>query len=252
MTTDSARPPTPIRRAPSHARLGALLFSHLLRAQRRRSRLIGLGGLSALTLLIAFAVSNSDTRPGDGVETLDAIALSIVIPVAALTVAASSLGDLVEERSLVYLVRSPAPQWLVATSAWAVSVVVVAPVTIVAPAIAGAIVGDDGAARGMLVAGLIGTFAYCGVFVYLGVATRRAVIWGLAYVLIWEQFAANAGEGLARLAILSYTRSLLSDATDVDLRLADRATGAALLIGPLLAVIGVALTARHLRRAEID
>ena len=52
--------------------------------------------------------------------------------------------------------------------------------------------------------------AYGGIFTWLGLRVRRALVWGLAYILLWEGFVAIAGEDAPRLAVRAYTRSVLS------------------------------------------
>ena len=52
----------------------------------------------------------------------------------------------------------------------------------------------------------------------------------MLYILIWEGFVAQANASAARLAIRSYTRSLLAETADVYLRLADVAVVAAWLV----------------------
>ena len=63
--------------------------------------------------------------------------------------------------------------------------------------------------------------AYGGIFTWLGLRVRRALVWGLAYILLWEGFVASAGKSASRLAVRAYTRSVLAQATGVDLKLAN-------------------------------
>lgn len=243
---------TPTRRAPDSATAFLTIYVLLLRAQRRRARIVGLAGLTLMPIVIALLVSRVDTDPGDGTSALAAVGLGIVIPVASLLTASSVLGDLIEDRSLVYVVRTPISRFVVAAAAWACAVTVVAPATLLGPVVAGIIVGEPGLVAGLFSAGLVGTFAYCGVFMVLGLVARRALVWGLVYILIWEQFAARAGDGLARLAILSYIRSLVTDRTGVELRLADRSVMISALLGPVVAVVCIVMARRRLQRLEID
>ena len=52
------------------------------------------------------------------------------------------------------------------------------------------------------------TIAYSAVFCGLGLRVRRALAWGLAYLLIWEQAVARVSHGAARASIFVNTRSL--------------------------------------------
>ena len=55
--------------------------------------------------------------------------------------------------------------------------------------------------RGTLLAGSLAVIAYGALFVLLGLWVRRALVWGLAYVLLWEGFIAVAGNNAPRLAM---------------------------------------------------
>jgi ABC-2 type transport system permease protein len=74
------------------------------------------------------------------------------------------------------------------------------------------------------VSATLGIAAYTGLFVTLGVRVKRSLLWGLLYIFIWEGFVARAGDNASRLAIRAYTRSVLSDATGYELKLADVST----------------------------
>jgi ABC-2 type transport system permease protein len=106
--------------------------------------------------------------------------------------------------------------------------------------------------EGVAVAAVLGVVAYTGLFTALGLRFRRALLWGLAYLLLWENFIANAGAGTARLSVLSYLRSLLSAYTGVGLNLADRSLPAAYVTPVLVALVAIAYTARRLARQDID
>ena len=105
--------------------------------------------------------------------------------------------------------------------------------------------------RGTLLSAGIAVIAYGALFVLLGLWVRRALLWGLAYILLWEGFVAIAGENAQRLAIRSYTRSLLRDATGVDLFLADIGRVASIVVPLAVAAVAFALTAWRLRRTEV-
>jgi hypothetical protein len=111
--------------------------------------------------------------------------------------------------------------------------------------------GGPSLVRGTLLAGSVAVISYGALFVLLGLWVRRALIWGLAYILLWEGFVAIAGDNAQRLAIRSYTRSLLSDTTGVNLFLADIAVAASVIVPLVVAVIAFLLTAWRLRKMEV-
>ena len=69
-------------------------------------------------------------------------------------------------------------------------------------------------------ASLLAAVAYCAVFVLLGQVTQRSLIWGVAYLLIFEQFISRGGKGLGFVAVHSHAVSVLSKTVgDVDIQL---------------------------------
>ena len=83
----------------------------------------------------------------------------------------------------------------------------------------------------------------------LGVRVKRSLLWGLLYIFIWEGFVARAGETASRLAIRSYTRSILSDATGFALRLADISSPYRFVV-PLLVLVAALAYATHRLRVQ--
>ena len=64
----------------------------------------------------------------------------------------------------------------------------------------------------------------------MGVWLKRHIVWGLAYILIWEGFIALGGRGVAQFAIRTYTRSIIVDRTGADLVGADFSAPTAILV----------------------
>ena len=81
------------------------------------------------------------------------------------------------------------------------------PLTVV-PVVASAAVLDAGGGlvTATLIAALVGAVGYTAVFLLLGLFLKNPIVWGLAYILVWEGIAAGLGTGPARLAIRGYTR----------------------------------------------
>src|SRR5207249_7501842 len=127
------------------------------------------------------------------------------------------LGDLVEDGTLVYVWLKPVARWRLVFAAFLATCVVALPVSMVPAVIASAITGTgSGLAAGAAVSTAAATIAYCSIFLWVGLLVRRALVWGLAYVLIWEHAVAHNARGAARLAVFGYSPSLLA-------RIADRA-----------------------------
>ena len=81
---------------------------------------------------------------------------------------------------------------------------------------------------------------------------KRFIVWGLAYILIWEGFIAQAGPGVARFALRKYTRSILVERTGADLDLADFSLAVGIVVPLVVAVVAVVLASLRLSRLDVD
>jgi ABC-2 type transport system permease protein len=243
----------PPRRRPGPAALAAV-YRLVLRHQVSPARLLLLGAMGVLAIVVAAALV---TRASDPVVAstrfINEFGLGLAVPVGSLMLASAALGDLVEDETLVYLWLRPVSRWLVAVGAWAASLTLALPLTVV-PLTVAAAVGSDGdtdVAAAALVATSLGVLAYTGLFTLAGLVFRRSLVWGLVYVFIWEFFVARGGTGAARLSINSYPASVLAELSGVELRLADRAPVLGVVVPLLVAAVAIALTTWRLGRAEV-
>jgi ABC-2 type transport system permease protein len=230
------------------------LYRLMLRNQFTRPRLLGLLAFGAVGVVTGLALGASDAVDPTlaGTRFVDTYGLALLAPVATLVFASAALGDPNEDGTLVYLWLRPVPRWRIVTAAIASSVTITWPVVVGPLLLAAAATGAGGAViRAAAVATSVAVVAYSGVFVALGLRVRRALMWGLLYIFIWEGFVAQANSSAARLSIRSYTRSLLSQIADVYLRLADVATTAAWLVPLIVAAAGAGYATFRLTRQEV-
>jgi ABC-2 type transport system permease protein len=225
-----------------------------LRSQARLGRLVALGGLGAVAVLIGIAIGTGDVadKLDAGANLVNAFGLTVYVPVVALVFASAALGDPADDGTLVYLWLRPVPRWRIVAGSTLATLTVVVPLVLV-PLLLAAAVSGGGAAllRGTVVSSCVGIIAYVGLFTYLGLRVRRSLVWGLAYILLWEGFVALAGQSAARLAVRSYTRSLLSNATGIHFRLADTSVPVAIVVPIVVGLLALALTTARLRRMEV-
>ncbi|MCU0271965.1 MAG: hypothetical protein MUE34_01920 [Acidimicrobiales bacterium] len=227
------------------------LYRLFLRTIARRGRLAALGGLGLVGIAIALAVRGSDEADA-GASFVNGFGLVVVVPVVALVFASAVLGDTQEDGTLVYLWLKPVARWrIVAAAALAVATVVFPLVGL--PLVAAAAVTGDGADLlvGTAVATAVGLVAYSGLFLWLGLRVRRSLAVGLAYILIWEGFVARAGDTASRLAIRSYTRSVLSAATGAEFELADVTQPWAVVVPIVVGLAALALATLRLGRQDV-
>jgi ABC-2 type transport system permease protein len=226
----------------------------LVRSIATRLRVAGLSllGVGAIVLGISVRLANPFDRPNAAWSLVDSYGLSLLVPVVSLVFASAALGDVAEDGTLVYLWLRPYPRWQLAVAAFAASVTVVVPVAVLPLVIAAALTGEGGRLVAAAAAGgVLMTVAYAAVFCGLGLRVRRALAWGLAYLLIWEQAVARVSHGAARASLFVNTRSVAAYIAhhSPPKNAVQWETG---LVVPLLVVVAaLVLTARSLNRGEI-
>jgi ABC-2 type transport system permease protein len=189
------------------------LYRILLRISVTRGRLLAFLAGGALLDLIAYAVRVSDytNRETDIFALLDLAALALYVPVVALVFSTSSLGDLAQDGTLVYVWLRPVARWKVVLVALAATLTVVLPLTLGPVWLAIALAGASWQAFWAITASTaMAACAYTAVFTAFGLRVRHALIFGLGYVLIWEAGVASLGKGPAALSIRHYAESLLA------------------------------------------
>jgi len=244
--TRPAPPPTP----------GALrlLYGLLLRAQITRARVIALLALGAVGILVGVALGQSG-RSDDAFHAarfIDDFGISLLVPVASLVFASATLGDPNEDGTLVYLWLRPVARWKIVAAAALSSFTVTWPIVTLPLVVAGLAAGGG---RDLVVGTLAGVtvamVGYIGLFVALGLRVKRALIWGLLYIFIWEGFVATANTTAARLAVRSYGRSTLSAISGADFGLTQIAAPWRWVVPLGVALVALAYATRRLARQDI-
>lgn len=230
-----------------------LSYQVVLRQLTSRSRIIGLTLLALVAPISGYALGTADASLDDSVRLIASVGLGLVLPVVALVFAGAAIGDLRDDKTLVYLWLRPMDRWPIVVGAALAAGTLAAPITIV-PILAAAVLtgAGNGIVAGTLLATIAGLIAYVAVFTLFGVWLKRFIVWGLAYILIWEGFIAQAGAGVARIALRKYTRSILVDRTGADLDLADFSLATAVIVPVVVAVAALALASWRLGSQDID
>ena len=213
------------------------LYRLLLRTQITVPRLLGIGALGALSIVIGVFAGLDDNAPQAAADAVSGYGLGILVPLASLWLGTSALGELVEDKLLVYLWLKPVARWQLPAAAVLATVTVVVPLTAL-PLTAAALVADSGdVVWATPLAASFAALAYSGLFVAAGVWLRRAVWWGLAFVLIWENLAAYLSDESGRFTVIGWASSVLSVAAGIEVELEAGSTAAGLIV---LSVIPVA------------
>ena len=224
----------------------------LLRTQVTVPRLLGIGALSSLSILIGF-FARSDSDPTQAAtDTVAGYGLGLLVPLAALWLGASAIGDLVEDRLLVYLWLKPVARWQLPAAAILATLTVVVPLTAVPLVVSALVAGAGDVALAAFLSASLAALAYAGLFVAAGLWFKRAIWWGLAFVLLWENLAAHIADGAARFTVAGWAASVLDLVDGVRVQHIGGSATAAFVILPALAVAGWLAATWRYRRADID
>lgn len=231
--------------------LGAL-YRLLLRTQITVPRLLGIAALGGISVLIGLFARWGDDPSQAAADAVSNYGLGLLVPLAALWLGTSAVGDLVDDRLLVYLWLKPVPRWQLPAAAVLATVSVVVPLTALPLTASALVAGAGDVAWAALLAASLAALAYSGLFVAAGVAFRRAVWWGLAFVLIWENVVAQTAEGTARFAVLGWSSSVLGLAPGIDVEPEPGSALAAAVVLPAIAVAAWLVATWRYRRIDID
>lgn len=135
------------------------------------------------------------------------LGITVVLPVIALIVGTGVLGSEIDDGTIVHILTKPLARGEII---WA-KFLVASGVTALTAAIPLYVVGvlSDGVrfGLGLAAASALGAILYTAFFLLLSLLSRRPVLVGLIYVLIWEGLLTNLVTGTRVLSIGQYTQS---------------------------------------------
>ena len=232
----------------------ALAYGVTLARLRSPGRIVGLLLLSLTSVVAGFAVGRSATADvGDGATLVANLGLAVIVPVVSLVFGGGAIGDLREDKTLIYLWLRPMRRWPVVVGAALAALTATAPIALVPLVLGAALAGVGGGLVGATaLAGAVGVVTYCSLFTVLGVLLRRHIVWGLAYVLIWEGFVALGGRGVALVAMRTYTRSIVAGLTDTSLTGAEVSVAAGIAVPLVVSALALALGSWRLANQDVD
>ena len=184
-------------------------------------------------------------------EVVASLALPVVLPVLALIIGAGVLGSEIEDGTLAHILAKPVSRREIVISKLVVAVAVTTVVTGVPFALIGVIAGSAALAWGLLVGAFVGSLVYCTIFLTLSVMSRRPVLIGLAYVLIWEGLLTNIMQGSQVLSVQQYVLTVVDRVSASDLITSNVSLAVALSMAFVFTVGGTVLAIDRLRSFSV-
>ena len=204
-------------------------------------------------ILIGLAwLGSSLARPDEfATPVLVGLGVAVVLPVISLIVGTGVLGSEIDDGTVVHILTKPLPRWKIVLTKLAVAFAVTTVAVAVPMFVAGTITDGTRLGLGLAAATTLGALAYCALFLALSMITRRPVLLGLLYVLIWEGLLGNFVSGTRVLSVQQYVVSLAARWADTTLLTGTVKIGVALGMSAAMIVAGACVTINRLRSFSI-
>ncbi|MEV4843118.1 ABC transporter permease subunit [Micromonospora matsumotoense] len=198
-----------------------------------RRRFLMLLPLPAVLVLLAVLCRSLGVDPGEWAPpVLVGLGLAVVLPVVALIIGTGVLGAEIDDGTVVHILTKPLPRWQIVLPKLMVAAGVSAATVAVPLYVAGVLADSARLGLALAAAAALGALAYSALFLALSLVTRRPVLLGLVYVLIWEGLLGNFVSGTKVLSIQQWV-----------IALTDRMAPTALLSTTVSVPVAVVLTA---------
>lgn len=194
-----------------------------LRQLFARRRVWVVVAVAVLPFLLTFIYRlTSEDREGDRLVFMlgmyREIVIGVLLPLTAVLFGALAFGAEVEEGTLVYLLVRPVPRWLVVTVKFLVAALVttatigfgmlLAWISLRGPELPGTFF------RAFLLAAAAGALLYTAIFAYVGLVTKRGLVMGLLYVILFENLVTRMLEGIRIFSVREFALSIAQWAGD--------------------------------------
>ncbi|HEY9225581.1 MAG TPA: ABC transporter permease subunit [Gemmatimonadaceae bacterium] len=183
------------------------------------------------------------------------VVIGTLLPIAGVVFGTTAFGGEVDDGTLVYLLVKPLARWQVVLSKYVVATVstyAIAVPAIVLPWLA--VRNPELSPRvvsAFLIAAGVASAIYCALFLALGLATKRALVGGLLYVIGFEGVLSRQLTGVRALSIREYAVAVSQAASDGTIVVPGSITISTVKwMGTIMLVGAIAWTMRRLVRYE--
>ena len=212
---------------------------------RRRALLYAIAPLILIGLaaILQAGHSSDPTWPS---RILGTFGFSVVLPLTALIIGTSVLGAEVDDGTVVHLLATPVPRRAIITTKFLVATVVTMLFAAIPELLAGLIATGPRLALGLFAGALVAAVVYNALFVCLSTATSRALVAGLAYVVIWEGMLANVVGGARILSVSHYGLAVATAIAPGHALKPGVGLGTACVLGAIATAVTLAVAVRKL------
>ncbi len=245
-----------VLKRPSFINTARVIFRFTWESTFSLALVAGIVCLVALPVIFGGIFAARGPMSGDAVPFLiqryDQLVLGLAMPVIALLVGTGAFGNESGNGTLMYIVTTPTPRWWIVFCRVLFAALITAVLSAGAVALTGYLAEGPydrgGVTRAFVIAVLFGGSVYASLFTLLSLITRRALVAGLGYILLWEGVLGGTFPGLGYLSVRQWTLAVASSAsTEVSDRMeAVPSLEFALIAGSAVLVFAVFIAARRL------
>jgi ABC-2 type transport system permease protein len=232
-----------------------LTFRQLL-GRRRTLLLLLLAALPPLLALV-FRAANQIDVSSFTTQVFDTVSMTIVLPLAAVLFGTGAFGAENDEGTILYLLAKPISRWVIVAAKAFAAVALSLALTVGSVLVAGAIellpAGSVGvsATEAYVGAMVVGSLCYAVVFVAVSLFTRRALVIGIGYSLVWEGALSSLLPGIANLSIRQYALGVADGFVQLHTQPATLSPTTAVTLSVIVIVAALALATWRLMRFEL-
>ena len=185
---------------------------------------------------------------------LQRLVIPTVTAFVAVVLGASAIGDEREDGTILYLAATPLSRLtLVLTkvlASWTASMALLAPAVVVAGVIG---LGDRASAEQILwplLGVALSALCYCAVTAWLSLLSRRPVLIGALYILLWEGSIATFAASADRVSIAAYGRAIAVEGV-FDVNAPDASPATAVIVLGAATLVAIWAATRRFTRTEL-
>jgi len=183
-----------------------------------RRRVLLLLPLPLLLVGLALICKLNDVDPSQwGQPVVVGLGLAVVLPVIALIIGAGVLGSEVDDGTIVHILTKPLPRREIILAKLSVAAGVSALAAAIPLFVAGVMAGGVRFGLALAIAATAGAIAYSALFLLLSLVTRRPVLLGLVYILVWEGLLGRFVSGTRVLSIEQYVITIADKIAPTDM-----------------------------------
>jgi ABC-2 type transport system permease protein len=204
-----------------------------------RRRLLLLLPLPLLLIGLAVLCRSYNIHPDQwGQAVIVLLGFGVVLPVTSLIVGTGVLGSEIDDGTIIHILTKPLARRDIILAKLLVAAGVSAVAAAVPLFVTGVLADNVHFGLALAIAAVIGAVAYSAVFLLLSLLTRRPVLLGLVYILVWEGLLGRFVSGTRVLSIEQYVIAIADKIAPSDILPGKVGLGLAVTMSVIFAVGG--------------